>query len=360
MAADPPVIGVVGDVAPLHVPGAATVDVCLPVVADTIAHELRTGRYQLPAAARLVLDLVVPGTRLLDLGAHLGTVALSAAARGARVVAVEASPRNATCLAASARRNDFGTLAVENVAVGDREGSARFHEEGPYGRVATDDDTEAVEVPMRQAASIVAAHGWDGVDLVKIDVEGYELAVLEGLRPLLRVVAPPPVVFEVNRHVLDARGIETADVVGAFTQLGYHTYFVGDGVLRPASAEAFQPETVADYLAIAPGRALPWPVQPAATTDELAGRVASEASSPLPEARTALARALALAPRALLAHRDVERALEALTVDGDPAVAQAASWWPAWRQARAARNGPLDAIADGWRALADAARALTR
>ena len=350
----------VGDVARLDVPGAGAVEVCLPVVADTIAHELRAGTYELPTAARLVLELVIPGARVLDLGAHLGTVALSAAARGAQVIAVEASPRNARCLGASVQRNRFHALTVENVAVGDREGSVRFHEAGPYGRVATDVDADAVDVPMTRAVSLVEAHGWDGVDVVKIDVEGYELAVLEGLQPLLRTVAPPPVVFEVNRHVLGARGIEPADVVGAFARLGYHTYFVGDGVLLPAGEDTFQPETVADYLAVAPGRALPWPVRRAATTEDLGARIAAEAQSPLPEARAALAGALVLAPRALLALRDVERALEALSMDPDDAVATAASWWPAWRQARAARNGPDAAIVDGWRALADAANALTR
>jgi hypothetical protein len=55
----------------------------------------------------------------------------------------------------------------------------------------------------------------------------------------------------------------------------------------------------------------------------------------------------------------VELALEALTLDADDAVAKAAEWWPAWRQARAARNGPIAAIADGWRALADSSAALS-
>jgi hypothetical protein len=78
------------------------------------------------------------------------------------------------------------------------------------------------------------------------------------------------------------------------------------------------------------------------------------------DARAALAGSLATAPRVLLAQRDVERALEALALDVDAGVAKAASWWPAWRQARAAREGPTAAIVHGWRALADASTALAR
>jgi FkbM family methyltransferase len=345
------------ETARLAVPDAPDVAVCLPAIADPIAHELREGVYRLPAAARLVLDLVTPGARVLDLGAHLGTVTLAAAARGAHVLAIEASPRNAECLTASARQNQFTNVAVYNVAVGDRNGTVRFREEGPYGRVTSDEDASTVEVPMRRAAEIVTEHDWDGVDVVKIDVEGFELAVLDGLRPLLERADPPPIVFEANRHVLAPRGIEPADLVVAFARLGYTTYFVADGALVAGGVDAFQPETVADYLALAPGRPAPWPVRAPATTAQLAERIAAEARSPVRDGRAALAGALATAPRVLLGQRAVEQALESLTIDPDDTVAKAAAWWPAWRQARAARNGPVAAIADGWRALADSAAA---
>lgn len=347
------------------VPGARDVTVCLPDAADAIAHELRIGAYALPAAARLVLDLVtaVPSARLLDLGAHLGTVTLAAAAHGARVLAVEASPRNAACLRASVRRNGFAGVTVRNVAVGDRPGSVTFHEEGPYGRVADgaaapSNDAHAVEVSMLPGATIVDEARWDAVDVVKIDVEGYELAVLEGLRALLERDDAPPVVFEANRHVLAPRGLEPSDLVAAFAGVGYETYFVGDGELVAADRTSFQPETVADYLAIRATTAKPWPVRERATDDDLAARVAAEARSPLPEARGALAAALATAPRSLLGHTAVEQALEALLIDADTGVAKSAQWWPTWRHARAARGGPEAQVVDGWRALAQSANAL--
>jgi hypothetical protein len=254
---------------------------------------------------------------------------------------------------------------VRNVAVGDRAGTVTFHEEGPYGRVADTSaatapsrDAHAVEVSMLPAATVVDEAHWDAVDVVKIDVEGYELAVLEGLRPLLERDGAPPVVFEANRHVLAPRGLEPSDVVAAFAAFGYETYFVGDGELVTADPASFQPETVADYLAVRSETPKPWPVRDRATDVEVAARVAAEARSPLPEARGALAAALATAPRSLLAQPDVERALEALLIDADGAVAKSAQWWPSWRHARAARRGPDAQVIDGWHALSQSATAL--
>src|SRR5689334_7781824 len=145
------------ETASLALPNGDTVVVCLPTEPDAIAIELRAGRYELPAAARLVLDLVHSGTRLLDLGAHLGTVTLAAAAKGAQVLAIDASPRNVVCLRESAHRNRVQErVAVRNVAVGDREGTVAFHEDGPYGQVTTDDDRDALQVPERRADALVA------------------------------------------------------------------------------------------------------------------------------------------------------------------------------------------------------------
>jgi FkbM family methyltransferase len=344
--------------AALAVPNTGTVHVCLPDTDDPIAHELRTGTYTLPAAGRLVLDLLAPGARLLDLGAHLGTVALPAAAKGAQVLAVEASPRNAACLTESAQRNGFGALVVRNVAVGDRTGQVRFREEGPYGRVAAGDDEAGVDVEMQPAAALLAEQHWDRVDVVKIDVEGYELRVVDGLRPFLRADDLPTIVFEANRHVLRPHGVEPADVITAFAGLGYATFFVADGTLVPVDPHTFQPETVADYLAIGVDRDKPWPVADRASNDGLSERIAAEARSPLPEARAALAGALTVAPRALLARREVERALEALVIDPDDDVVAAAAWWPAWRYARAARAGAAAVIVDGWHGLADSVSGL--
>src|SRR5262249_9525790 len=156
--------------------------------------------------ANLMLRLVRPGQRVLDLGAHLGSFALAAAAAGCRVAAVDASPRNVALLRASKEQNGFDALTVIHAAVGDRPGQVRFGHGGPFGQVQAREggasglgalarraldflagrrrgagpavgprQAGGVEVDALSADVLVGRLGWERVEFVKIDVEGFEL-----------------------------------------------------------------------------------------------------------------------------------------------------------------------------------------
>jgi hypothetical protein len=47
-------------------------------------------------------------------------------------------------------------------------------------------DQPTVEVPVTTLAVQAIEHGWDQIDLLKVDTEGYEVEVLDGGRQLLR------------------------------------------------------------------------------------------------------------------------------------------------------------------------------
>jgi hypothetical protein len=73
-----------------------------------------------------LLDRMRPGDRVLDLGGHVGTFALAAAALGCEVACVEAAPDNLALIEASIMRNGFDRMRVVWGAVTDREGTLTF------------------------------------------------------------------------------------------------------------------------------------------------------------------------------------------------------------------------------------------
>lgn len=232
--------------------------------ADTDPVALAYGAGSLAPVGRLLAVaacVLAPGDRVLDLGAHLGGFALSAAARGCAVLAVEASPRNAALLRRSAEHNHFAALEVVEAAVAAHDGDVEFAAHGPWGHVAIPAvDLPIVTVRAVRVDALLAARGWGHVAFVKIDVEGSEIRALQGMANLLRPVDAPLVWFESNRHTLGLFD-ETPEALKAeLRRFGYTIHRVTWNGLTPVDASERQRETVVDYLAAKelPARLRPW------------------------------------------------------------------------------------------------------
>jgi FkbM family methyltransferase len=137
--------------------------------------------------------VVLPGTVVYDIGAHVGSIALGVArlvGPNGHVVAFEADPRNAETLRENRDRNYLtGTLRVVPSAVwsysSDGISFRSGGEESAHGGVETDGQCpvlgrgQLIDVPAVALDDFVASGG-PAPQLVKIDVEGGEYEVLRG------------------------------------------------------------------------------------------------------------------------------------------------------------------------------------
>jgi FkbM family methyltransferase len=347
----------------LELPWGVSLDLALPDTYDVVADEvLRIGRH-FPPHFELALALAPPDGVVLDLGAHLGTFALAAAASGRRVIAVEASPRNVELLRESARANGLDALiTLIPVAIVNSSRTVRFREAGAWGQVAESGGGRGVvQVPARTGAEILAGVGATRADLVKMDVEGSEIAAIEGMAALLSRPDAPVVVYENNAHTLRMFDATPQDLVGALAALGYENYLVGERELAPVTARSFQPETTVDFVAVKGALEPPpgWRFRRPRTEGELAHVVSAESRHPIVHYRAQVARSLEHAPAQLLARRDVQLALSALVLDPDETVAKAASWWVrrGWEPNRTDLS-PCSRARVGFHGLAEQGRAL--
>jgi len=343
---------------PLELPWGESLEFVVPPSGDNIGDFVQaTGAY-FPESFELALGLLAPGSLVLDLGAHLGTFSLAAATRGHRVVAIEASPRNAEFLRASRRANGFDRLRVVEVAVSDAPGTVRFRPEGAWGQITEGWSPGVVEVQARPVSQILAEHDVERVDFVKLDVEGSEIAAIRGMHDLLSGPDAPPVIYESNAHTLRMFGATPEQLIATFEELGYTNYLIGNRDLMPVDAHSFQPDTCVDYLAVK-GELVPpaeWTIRGPRTERELARVVALESTLHIVDARAQVARSLARAPKWLLVRRDVQLSLTALALDPDDTVARAAAWWTdrgTFGQAGERPHEILHSLAELGRALHD-------
>ncbi|MEH2468618.1 FkbM family methyltransferase [Nitrobacteraceae bacterium AZCC 2161] len=135
---------------------------------------------------------IVRADTVLDLGAHIGGFALHAAKHLGcrRIVAIEAMPDNFGLLADNIAGNGFAQILHPiHGAVLDRDGEAILSAPGTHtgvARVEANATASTVTVPALDARRIVAEIG--KIDLLKIDIEGAEIAVFRRLGSLLQTV----------------------------------------------------------------------------------------------------------------------------------------------------------------------------
>jgi len=140
----------------------------------------------------LVVEVVLPylraggSRRMLDVGACVGAMSSPFLAEGWQTVMFEPDPRCHPTLAALADTYP-GQVRVEAAAVTrDRDGSVPFHIAGAPGlsglsRSPFAADLATRDVPARAIAPYIARNGLFDLDFVKIDAEGHDFAILDGL-----------------------------------------------------------------------------------------------------------------------------------------------------------------------------------
>jgi FkbM family methyltransferase len=295
--------------------------------ADPIARMLAEGGFPGDSVNDLWRHLVQPDHKVIDVGAHLGTYSLPAAAAAAHVLAVEASPANAALLKLAARHNSFVNLHVLQAAAAAHAGSVGFAGQGPYGhRTLAGEQGDAPEGRHDLEVSAVAlddaiqARGWEHVDLIKLDIEGSELDALAGMERLLGREDAPPLLVEVNGHMLHLYGHVPRDVLAALECHGYKCHQIDSGPTRrlvPVCSTDVQPECVTDYLAFkeVPEGLSNWWVDRPFERAELIRRVAATCQDEQQPHREYGARLLATAPAWLSQDESLIGVGEALEAD---------------------------------------------
>lgn len=176
-----------------------------------------------PDVVRVLHAIVRPGDSFYDCGASLGYLSLIAArltGPDGRVYAVEPSPETHQRLIRNVRWNDAHNIEVLPFALGEHAGRASIYRLEPLNpgmdSLVGSGDAETlgeVQVVALDELSLRPP------DLVKIDTEGSEIAVLKGARRSI-VASGASMIIELSRLTQRRFGYEPEDVVGFVRGLG--------------------------------------------------------------------------------------------------------------------------------------------
>jgi FkbM family methyltransferase len=214
-----------------------------------------------PAKAAFLRERSPRGATVLDLGAHIGLFSVQLARSvgpSGRVVSFEPAPHTAAVLRRTIRCNGLASVvsvrqaAVAGAGAG-RSGEVELFETGEdcsnaSSLVRTDRTRDAVRVAATTLDDLVDDERLT-VAVVKMDIEGAELEVLEGA-PVLLAHQRPAMTIEV--HPLELRA-SRRDPREVFDVLVGHGYAVTEGE-RPLDRASFDRVGCFEVQALHPGR----------------------------------------------------------------------------------------------------------
>ena len=189
------------------------------------------GRYE-PNEMYAMSGLLKAGMTMIDVGANAGIFTLMAAALvgpSGAVHSFEPSPRDLERLRANVNLNHLANVAVHGEALGRRTAKAMLTVSAAarpghntMGDLPYEDDAGAgsVEVNVTTLDDFARTAGLTQMDLLKIDVEGSETAVIEGGRESLRKFRPA-IVLEANEAALRKLGSSVTEMLRLVRELGY-------------------------------------------------------------------------------------------------------------------------------------------
>jgi len=220
---------------------------------DMVDIQFRGGKFRLlPKENSCDLSLAVTGTHpesdeidiflqqirgaevFVDIGANIGIYSVLAAplmAKGGKILAFEPHPRTFVKLCANVALNGIDSVATVNKAVGAHEDTALLRivssRNAGMNTLLSDfrEKAEAVEVPVTPLLAELVARGITRIDVLKIDIEGYED---QALGPFFdtapRDLWPRYILVEIAHAAHWAR-----DLLGQLDGLGYIKVFENSG-----------------------------------------------------------------------------------------------------------------------------------
>ena len=176
-----------------------------------------------------------PGMRFIDVGAHWGLLTLLGShlvSQAGHVLALEPDPRMLAKLRFNLQLNHISNVQVFEVAATDREGKVAL-----TGSAPEDKDWAASRlvdhagpgastfvVRGRRLDDFLGDTGTDGADLIKIDVEGAEKLVLQGMESGLNEHRYKRILLELHPLELKKRSVAISEITDFLSAKGYVGY----------------------------------------------------------------------------------------------------------------------------------------
>ena len=214
------------------------------------AHLYLYGSYELPTV-KLIRRLLSDNDVSIDVGAQIGYLSLvmgTAAKQSTKVYSFEPEGANIVRFNTNIALNNLKNVELIRNAVSNFDGTLKLymskdHNAGTHSTVFNEATVshDFVEVPAITLDHFVSSRNISKLRLLKIDVEGGELEVIQGAMNTLKTLKPV-VIMEMCDAIQEARGFSTREFKTMMLENGFVAHkILDDGEITPVTLDALHP-----------------------------------------------------------------------------------------------------------------------
>jgi FkbM family methyltransferase len=177
---------------------------------------------------KAIQKIVKPGMMIFDVGANIGCHLLPMAkiiGTGGRIVAFEPMEWPLKKLKRNIELNNFNNILVENIGLSEFEEDKviNFRSSWTIDETVIPESLKSKDVHFTTIDHYLEAKKMSRLDVIKLDVDGYEFKILKGAKKCLS--EQRPIFFmELGDYTLKSTGDNISDLIEYFFSFGYEFY----------------------------------------------------------------------------------------------------------------------------------------
>lgn len=198
-----------------------------------ISEELLLFKTHEPYSTQVLENCLHKGMICLDIGGNLGyyaTLESRKVGKTGKVIAVEPSPFNFKYLKQNLTKQNQSNFEAFNLAFGDKDDKISFfiseHSNASHiireNELMSVDPKNVIKVHVKKLDNFLQEIDLKKIDLLRMDVEGYEMHVLEGAKESIQKFKP---MIQIEIHVERLGTEKTKKLLDGFIGVGYDSGF---------------------------------------------------------------------------------------------------------------------------------------